>query len=108
MGVGGVDGIEGREVVAVELLEEDVWIDRLGRTVARSRFEDGGLRDGDAFKLSDSPVGVARAGGRNDGSDPPTFDISAAKTLCEHHRCDSDRLKEAGRFHGSLSLGVIE
>jgi len=44
-----------------------VWMERDGKRLVRRRLDVGGLREGDVFMLRERPVGMLRAGGRNEG-----------------------------------------
>lgn len=69
--IDGVNGIDG--CTEEELSEGSVLIERVGRRLARRRFEVGGRREGDALlRLRESPVGMLRVGGRNEGELPLT------------------------------------
>lgn len=60
------------------------------------------------LRFRERPVGVVRAGGRNDGSDPPGLDMAAKRTLLVHHRIElidgGDNGRAVGGFLARLGL----
>ena len=67
----GVRGTESFDESVEETSAESVFMERVGRRIARGRFEAGGRREGDVmFVDKERPVGILRVGGRNEGLPP--------------------------------------